>query len=890
MLKMKVKYFYEISIKSEYNTILLVLLSVFLFTTGCTNNKSTVAQEIKHKNISREGLPFKMKDNLAPVKFLEKDWKEFHENNNGNINPLVSSKTPWEQIDFTVDHTAGSYGAHGIGVIRTIAIQPENTKRVIAGAMLAGLWLTTDKGATWMSVGKDVPLVEGIWCIKFAPSNPNIVYAITNAGLIKSIDAGLTWSYTTNFLSTLAYTAHETMLDISPTDSDKVFVCVKNKTSNNGGIYVTTNGGINWNTLQEGNAYWDIKINLGNTTVVYAIQQTSSPSPWTKFLRSTDSGVTFTEISNGYPATPIAGRQLYRGAIAVTPAAPNHVYVYSAGDNEYGFWQSTDAGSNFTKKDQGWTGNTDLSIVPDGTDYTFDGKLTAGYGQITWDFAMAASTTNPNLVYAGCNKTMYSTDGGVSWAHVGNPDQSTWPIHGDIQGIDASGDEVWIVSDGGAYYSSNKGVTAISNYDGIYSQECWGFSQGFKTDIMAAGVNHNAIYIRDDALYNKWLTGPGADAQSATVNPLDDRYIYAMPWWDVRLTRSTARNTAPENTGNLAVYSGYVNFQNYMVHPNLYNKIYVVGHSQPLRPELVKGVAISYDNALNWKALKEFPEISRTGGRMQISFANANTMFAIIKPKSISHQLWKTNDGGLNWVNVSPPLAVTSGFTIKNIVLSDNDINKAWMIIGSSSSVKVIQTIDGGLNWSDYSTGLPASQGCFGIVYQRGSNGGVYIGTRMGVYYRNASMNSWALHGIGVVAGEINFLQINYAKGKIRAAGTRGIWENNLYESFNPDANFAADKNYITQSQGSMSVKFKDHSAITQIGASWSWTFSGGTPSTSTDENPVILYDNAPTGKYDVTLTIRDALGKTSTKTILDFIEVNNTAITPTLKTINKER
>jgi PKD repeat protein len=834
--------------------------------------------EIK-RQIAAGGIPYKLKDNLAPSNFIRKDWKRFHKMNNRQVNASQPQTSLWQAVDFKIDITGGSYGAQGVGVVRSIAIKPDNSNRVIAGSMNAGLWLTTDKGVTWQLVGKDVPLVETIYGIKFAPGNTNIVYAITNAGLIKSTDAGLTWNYTTNFLSSLPYTAVETMLEVSPTDNNKVFVSVKNNNSTNGGIYVTTNGGSSWTTLQSGKAYWDVKVNPANDAIVYAIEQTPSPNWWCKFVRSTDGGATFTTVNSGYPSTPIAGRQLYRAAIAVSPAAPDYVYVYSAGDDEYGFWRSTDVGLNFSKRDAGWAGNTDLSVTPAGTDYTFDGKLTAGYNQTGWDFAMTVSATNPDLVYAACNKTMYSANGGSTWSHVGNPDQNTWPIHGDIQGLAAIGNEVWVVSDGGVYYSGNGGVTAGQKHDGINANECWGFSTGFKSDIMAVGVNHNAIFIKDSSLYNQWLTGPGADAQTATVNPLDDRYIYAMPWWDTRFTRTTARNTAPESIGNLGVYSGYVNFQNYVIHPNLYNKVYVVGHANASRPELVKGVAVSDNNAISWSAVKEFTDISSGGGRMQISFADPNTMLAIIKRNSLAQQLWKTNDGGTGWTDITPNSTLTTGFTIKNIALSDKDVNRAWLVLGAAGAVKVLQTTDGGTSWTDYSTGLPLSTGTFGIVYQRGTNDGIYVGTRMGVYYRNATMSSWQLHGTGMLAGEVNFLQINYDQGKIRAATTRGIWENGLYEQGAPMAEFAVDRNTIFCGVDA-NVQFKDYSALPRTGASWSWSFPGATPATSTAENPVVSYSGAPSGKYSVTLTVTDGNGNTSTKPLTDFIEVKSSNCT----------
>lgn len=52
---------------------------------------------------------------------------------------------------------------------------------------------------------------------------------------------------------------------------------------------------------------------------------------------------------------------------------------------------------------------------------------------------------------------------------------------------------------------------------------------------------------------------------------------------------------------------------------------------------------------------------------------------------------------------------------------------------------------------------------------------------------------------------------------------------------------------------------------------SWEWTFTGGTPSTSTDQNPVVAYTNS--GTFDVQLIVSNAFG-TDTLTSTAFIEV----------------
>lgn len=51
----------------------------------------------------------------------------------------------------------------------------------------------------------------------------------------------------------------------------------------------------------------------------------------------------------------------------------------------------------------------------------------------------------------------------------------------------------------------------------------------------------------------------------------------------------------------------------------------------------------------------------------------------------------------------------------------------------------------------------------------------------------------------------------------------------------------------------------------------WNWSFPGGTPSSSTDENPTVIYNAA--GTYDVTLTLTTAAGSDS-RTIQDAVTV----------------
>ena len=82
-----------------------------------------------------------------------------------------------------------------------------------------------------------------------------------------------------------------------------------------------------------------------------------------------------------------------------------------------------------------------------------------------------------------------------------------------------------------------------------------------------------------------------------------------------------------------------------------------------------------------------------------------------------------------------------------------------------------------------------------------------------------------------------------------------------------PVADFTASSTNISAGD---SVTFTDTSINNPT--SWSWSFEGGTPATSTDQNPTVTYNTA--GTYDVTLTATNAYGSDS-ETKLDYIDVS---------------
>jgi subtilisin family serine protease len=105
--------------------------------------------------------------------------------------------------------------------------------------------------------------------------------------------------------------------------------------------------------------------------------------------------------------------------------------------------------------------------------------------------------------------------------------------------------------------------------------------------------------------------------------------------------------------------------------------------------------------------------------------------------------------------------------------------------------------------------------------------------------------------------------------------GMLGAGRINAYKAvmatpYQPDAQFETPIYVVTPGT---SLDFSDMSM--GIPDTWSWTFEGGSPSSSTDQNPTGVNYNAA-GTYDVTLTVENNYG-TSTLTLEDYVTVTNT-------------
>ncbi len=228
---------------------------------------------------------------------------------------------------------------------------------------------------------------------------------------------------------------------------------------------------------------------------------------------------------------------------------------------------------------------------------------------------------------------------------------------------------------------------------------------------------------------------------------------------------------------------------------------------------------------------------------LDICYADANTLYAVGTGNIIS----KSVNGGQSFSNIYQSTGITMGVDFANTNFG---------VVGGEDG-KILTTNDGGASWSSYSTGYHS----FYAVHVFDKDSAYVGGTDVDIYKTTNAGASWTLDYNGPGASSMyNFSFTENNTGF--CSGSQGTM---LRRNAPIATNFMADK---TQICAGNQVQFTDLS----VGAtSWEWTFEGGEPETSNEQNPIITYYYA--GAYDVTLVASNS-EQSQSHTVGDFILV----------------
>ncbi len=669
---------------------------------------------------------------------IEKFKNNYSAKSSSTVNP--ANWMPLEPaIGFPVNGNAGR--------VNCIAFHPTDTNTMFIGTPMGGLWKTIDGGQTWLPKTDNLPNI-GVSEIAINSLTPTIMYMATgdkdaanyysnpySIGLMKSTDGGTTWNNTSlQFIYSDQPTIQRVL--IHPTQPNILLVSVAAVNGAPKGIWRSTDDGTTWTNVYGGSKY-DMEFDPADPNIVYA-------SAYSYMLRSTNAGLTWSTMTS--TVFPSVGQTSAK--IAVTPANPNVVYVQWVNNsgNTIGLYKSFDTGLT-------WTVQNTYSFATQGV----------------YDWVLAVSPIDSNkLMYGG--QSMYRT------ANAGITTNAASGGYFDNHGLDyRPGSKALFNScDGGIYKSYNDGLNWINLNKTLQTFQYYRLGcSATKSSMVLTGAQDNGTMRH---FIPNWTKIGGGDGMECIIDHSDSTIYYtASQYGNIsRWGTGLGPFTPPPTSGN-STFSYWV--APYVMHP-IDPKIIYYGAKDIYRTTNRFNTWTNYSNNLT--------VADNVGGGMIRSLATSDS-----KPDSVLYGaslvvVYRTIDAGTSWQNITSNLPVSAGcFTcsaISDIEVHPTKPNTAWVTIsGYSPNNRVFKTVDGGATWTNISSNLPAVPiNC--IVYEKNSPDNLYIGTDIGVFFKDSTSANWSPYMTGLPNVGVQELEIQYSSGNLRAATFgRGLWESSLF-------------------------------------------------------------------------------------------------------------
>ena len=733
--------------------------------------------------------------------------------------------------------TNGTSQPNGLGRINGIAFHPLDSNTIYIGAPSGGFWKSADYGQTWRTT-TDTLISLGVSDIAVHPDNPDIIFIGTGdrdagdaagIGVMKSTDGGESWV----FINTgLGYRTISKIV-LHPHNPDTMLVAT------NAGIYRSLNGGQSWTKTSTTANYKDLVFRPNDPSILYA-------STAYKFFKSSDIGGSWNQITSGLPSSGT------RGGIAVTADDSDYVYFIVTNSRSFkGLYLSTDAGVSFSTQ----------STTPNIMDYSSTGSGTGG--QAWYDLDMAVDQNNKSIVYVGGINIFKSTDYGVNWsinAHWTGSGGGE-PIHADQHCLefDPINNYLFSGNDGGIYFSRNGGSKWIEISSGLEIAQVYKIGQSAiekNTVINGYQDNGTSVYYG----FGTWNTEIGGDGMECIADYTDANYLYgALYYGDIRRSSNHGMSfsrIARNGTNGINESGGWIT--PYILDEDS-SSIMFIGYKNIWRSENIKE---SSPGNVEWKKISDTLAGSNTSNIrvLEQSPSNPNILYAA----RYDYKLFRTDSArGWNpqWTDLSASLpyntyatAIEAHPTIDSIV---------YMALYG----RIYKSTNFGSSWTNISANLPVIT-YLSIVYDTTSNEGLYVGSRSGVYFKDASMSNWILFNDGlplnanVTELEIYYDQTHPTRSKIRAATYgRGLWESNLYSSstVKPVASFIASDSLGCVGQV---LRFEDYSINEPTSVYWKFSPPAVTFMKETDSsyfNPIVRFDTE--ASYSIEYIVSNSAG-----------------------------
>ena len=657
------------------------------------------------------------------------------------------------------------------------------------GAASGGIWKTTDGGTNWAPIFDGHP-VQSIGSLAVAPSDPNIVWAGTGEGKIRShislgqgiyrsLDAGKTWT-----LMGLEQTGRIPRLLIHPTDPDIVLACALGHAYGpqaERGVFRTTDGGRTWTrTLftDENAGCSDIAMDAKNPRILLAGMWTleihtwgrDSGGPGSGLFMSRDGGATWTRLQGrGLPTKPVG-----KVAVAISPSNPQRMFaLIETGDGVPWRGQETERGQLWRSDNGGDT----WQVV------SYDHNA---MGRAHYYSRMAVAPDDPDEAYFLTASFSKSIDGGrtltVLQRGAGGQAMAPGGDHHDIWIDPTNANRQIVAHDQGLSITINRGRTwyrqrlknaqiyhvTVDNaipYHVLCNKQDEPTYRGPSNSRLLGGFGGDAGIPRA-----MWNAVGGGESGWATPDPKDPNVVWSTASGSgmvggivVRFEQSRRqfRNIEvwPDQSNGPAegVRYRFVWDAPLQISPHDNTTIYV--GSQHIHRTTNGGQSwevISPDLTLNDRS-----RMGSSGGLTpdNIGVEYAGVVYGIAESPRVKGLIWAgTNDGlvqltrdnGKTWTNVTKNIpGLIAWGSVRSLAPSRYDDGTAFITVDghqvNNRDPWVYRTTDFGATWKLINTGIPKSMLSYAkVIYEDPVRRGMlYLGTENAIYVTFDNGDTW---------------------------------------------------------------------------------------------------------------------------------------------------
>ncbi|RYZ54834.1 MAG: PKD domain-containing protein [Sphingobacteriales bacterium] len=691
---------------------------------------------------------------------------------------------------------------HGIGRVSQIKFHASNPQKMYAVSASGGLFITTNNGVNWAPApGTDQLPATSCSAVCIDQTNDNIIYLSlgdadyysNHFGIFKSTDGGSTWNPSNTGIGNAM--AVEILMDPSNTN---ILVAATSS-----GIWRSTNAGASW--IQElPGAFRDMKQRPGSTTDLYAVTASS-------FFRSTDFGNTWTSVTSGVSVP--AGNGGMR--IAVSNANPSIVYLATTSGNGR-ILKSLNSGVSFSTV---YSSNTQCLVC-------YEGSPASG-SQGNYNIDINANPQNAEELLLVAHTVWGSVDGGVTWSQ-----RTDWwaEVHTDMHQIEFNphnNSQIFNANDGGVWLSTDPQAAAWSpRSDGIAASEVYHAAQSpVLRQMVSIGTQDNGeLYFP-----GSWKTNRGGDwNMKCAIDYTSGAQVYYLGSGDRRMLaphsgeQSYNPPFAPTNNACMAFVRGLTGTG-------------FLGVDSLFRSTNLGNAVPSW--SLIWPSTARIRDIhsSRSDSNVLYVVTNNNNLFRSDNALSSSPVFTQLSTPG-------------SSFLTASITTNRYNANMVYLSCGS----QVYLSSNKGQTWTNISGNLPGLNIRKIIHDEYTMTERLFVNPGSYVYYKDGGNTGWTNHpGLPTVANVTDFMIYNdgSAASVLRLSSYgRGVWECDINNHLPPAPEFYADREMICPGD---TVRF--YKTVYGAANSVAWSFPGGTPSTSSLDTPIIVFNSV--GTYDVSLT-----------------------------------